>query len=120
VGWKSCAKAGKNGSKVLFSNTAHAHQAHKTRDWVVIYYDGGQGERHCTVITAERRPMEGRRIVCGREGECSATISNNYRIRTVGSHPRLSKYRAKERYFTTLALFRQAARRSRESRFAAG
>jgi DNA polymerase (family X) len=56
----------------LFSNTAHAHQANKTRDWLVIYYDGGRGERQCTVITAERGPMEGRRIVRGREGECSA------------------------------------------------
>lgn len=56
----------------LFSNTAHAHQAHKTRNWVVIYYDSGQGERQCTVITAERGPMESRRIVRGREGECLA------------------------------------------------
>jgi predicted flap endonuclease-1-like 5' DNA nuclease len=56
----------------LFSNTAHAHQEGKTHDWVVIYYDGGRGERQCTVITAERGPMEGRRIVRGREGECSA------------------------------------------------
>jgi hypothetical protein len=56
----------------LFSNTARAHQMNKTHDWVVIYYDGGQGERQCTVITAERGPMEGRRIVRGREGECLA------------------------------------------------
>jgi hypothetical protein len=56
----------------LFSNTAHAHQANKTHDWVVLYYDSGQGERQCTVITAERGPMEGRRIVRGREGECLA------------------------------------------------
>jgi DNA polymerase (family X) len=56
----------------LFSNTAHAHQANKTRDWVVIYYDGEDGERQCTVITSERGPMEGRRIVRGRENECSA------------------------------------------------
>ena len=56
----------------LFSNTAHAHQANKTHDWVVIYYDGGRGERQCTVITAARGPLEGRRIVRGREGECSA------------------------------------------------
>ena len=56
----------------LFSNTARAHQMEKTRDWVVIYYDGGSGERQCTVITAEHGPMEGRRIVRGREGECAA------------------------------------------------
>ena len=56
----------------LFSNTARAHQEGKTHDWVVIYHDSGRGERQCTVITAERGPMEGRRIVRGREGECSA------------------------------------------------
>jgi hypothetical protein len=56
----------------LFSNTAHAHQAGKTHDWVVIYYDGGRGERQCTVITSERGTMKGRRIVRGREAECTA------------------------------------------------
>jgi hypothetical protein len=54
----------------LFSNTPRAHQLKKTRDWVVIYYDGGNGERQCTVITAERGPFEDRRIVRGREPEC--------------------------------------------------
>jgi DNA polymerase (family X) len=55
---------------VLFSNTARAHQLGKTHDWVVLYYDGGQGERQCTVITSPRGPLTGRRIVRGREGEC--------------------------------------------------
>jgi Holliday junction resolvasome RuvABC DNA-binding subunit len=54
----------------LFSNTARAHQLGKTRDWVVLYYDGGQGERQCTVITSQRGPLTGKRIVRGREGEC--------------------------------------------------
>jgi DNA polymerase (family 10) len=54
----------------LFSNTPRAHQLKKTCDWVVIYYDGGNGERQCTVITAERGPFEGKRIVRGREPEC--------------------------------------------------
>jgi Holliday junction resolvasome RuvABC DNA-binding subunit len=55
---------------VLFSNTARAHQLDKTHDWVVLYYDGGQGERQCTVITSQRGPLTGKRIVRGREGEC--------------------------------------------------
>lgn len=55
---------------VLFSNTARAHQFQKTRDWVVLYYDSGQGERQCTVITAEFGPLRGERIVRGREPEC--------------------------------------------------
>jgi putative hydrolase len=56
----------------VFSNTARAHQFGKTRDWVVIYYDAGNGERQCTVITAPRGLLEGKRIVRGRETECAA------------------------------------------------
>ena len=58
----------------LFSNTARAHRLGKTRDWVVLYYDGGRGERQCTVITSERGPLRGRRIVRGREEECEALL----------------------------------------------
>ena len=54
----------------LFSNTARAHQLRRTRDWVVLYFDGQDGERQCTVITAEFGRLKGRRIVRGREGEC--------------------------------------------------
>ncbi len=56
----------------LFSNTARAHQLGKTRDWVILYFDEGDGERQQTVITAQRDPMKGRRIVRGREPECEA------------------------------------------------
>jgi hypothetical protein len=54
----------------LFSNTAHAHERNKTRDWVVLYYDGRHGERQCTVITSEFGRLRGHRIVRGREEEC--------------------------------------------------
>jgi len=54
----------------LFSNTARAHEFGRTRDWVVLYCDGQSGERQCTVITATRGPLSGRRIVRGREDEC--------------------------------------------------
>lgn len=56
----------------LFSNTARAHELGKTHDWVVIYVDGGQGERQFTVVTARRGPLSGKRVVRGREMECSA------------------------------------------------
>ena len=56
----------------LFSNTARAHQLGMTRDWVLLYYDDGTGERQCTVITAQRDPLKGHRIVRGREAECAA------------------------------------------------
>ena len=54
----------------LFSNTARAHQLGRTRDWVILYFDEGDGEHQHTVITAHRDPMKGRRIVRGREPEC--------------------------------------------------
>jgi hypothetical protein len=54
----------------LFSNTRRAHELGTTRDWVVIYLDGAEGERQWTVITSTRGPLAGRRIVRGREPEC--------------------------------------------------
>jgi putative hydrolase len=54
----------------LFSNTARAHEFQKTGDWVVIYYDGGWGERQCTVVTGRYGPLANRRVVRGREEEC--------------------------------------------------
>ncbi|MEW5916365.1 MAG: helix-hairpin-helix domain-containing protein [Gemmatimonadota bacterium] len=57
---------------VLFSNTARAHRLGKTHDWVVMYYDGRDGEQQCTVVTATSGALRGKRIVRGREGECEA------------------------------------------------
>lgn len=54
----------------LFSNTARAHELHKTGDWVVLFFDHGQGERQCTVITSEFGSLKGKRVVRGREREC--------------------------------------------------
>jgi DNA polymerase (family X) len=54
----------------LFSNTARAHELGRTADWVVVYFDGQGSERQCTVITAGRGGLRGRRIVRGREEEC--------------------------------------------------
>jgi hypothetical protein len=55
----------------LFSNTARAHELDRVHDWVVIYAeDALHHERQCTVVTAARGPLAGRRIVRGREDEC--------------------------------------------------
>ena len=62
---------GKRHYTALFSNTAHAHQAGRTGDWVVLYADGDGQERQYTVITAERGVLVGRRIVRGREADCA-------------------------------------------------
>lgn len=57
----------------LFSNTPRAHELGRTRDWVVMFVDGGGGERQYTVVTAPGSgPLGGLRVVRGREPECLA------------------------------------------------
>lgn len=60
----------------LFSNTARAHKLEKTRDWVILYYDGAGGERQCTVLTSQSGKLKGRRIVRGREQECEKALEH--------------------------------------------
>jgi hypothetical protein len=55
----------------LFSNTARAHELKKTDDWVVLYFHTDHGpEAQRTVVTETSGPLEGRRVVRGREAEC--------------------------------------------------
>lgn len=54
----------------LYSNTARAHELDKTHDWVVIYWENKGHEGQCTVVTETGGPLEGKRVVRGREGEC--------------------------------------------------
>jgi len=57
----------------LYSNTARAHELGRVRDWVVIYAeDDAHHEHPCTVVTAARGALAGRRVVRGREDECRA------------------------------------------------
>jgi hypothetical protein len=43
------------------------------RDWVVLYCeDPSHAERQYTVVTAQRGPLAGRRVVRGRESDCAA------------------------------------------------
>jgi hypothetical protein len=61
----------------LYSNTARAHELGKTRDWVVIYfYDADHEEGQHTVVTETRGPMQGERVVRGREAECRALAAS--------------------------------------------
>ena len=71
-------KRGKRRYTALFSNTALAHELGKTHDWVALYYDGGEGAAQCTVVTAKRGPLAGRRVVRGQETE-SAAFYNSQR-----------------------------------------
>ena len=55
----------------LFSNTALAHQLGRTDDWLVIYFHRDHGPEHQRTIVSETRgPLQGRRVVRGREAEC--------------------------------------------------
>ena len=57
----------------LFSNTARAHELGKTDDWVVLYYyDDDHEEGQNTVVTETHGPLNGERVVRGRETECRA------------------------------------------------
>lgn len=53
----------------LYSNTAKAHDLNKTHDWVVLYLEDGQ-QNQWTVVTETAGPMEGKRVVRGREADC--------------------------------------------------
>jgi putative hydrolase len=58
---------------LLYSNTAKAHELGRTGDWVVAYfYDGDHREGQHTIVTETHGPLEGRRVVRGREAECAA------------------------------------------------
>lgn len=53
----------------LFSNTARAHELDKTDDWVVIYREDDR-QAQWTVVTESSGPLEGKRVVRGREADC--------------------------------------------------
>ncbi len=59
----------------LFSNTPRAHELDKTDDWVILYREDGEQEQW-TVVTETSGPLEGRRVVRGREAECQAYYEN--------------------------------------------
>jgi putative hydrolase len=59
----------------LFSNTARAHELGKIRDWVAICYEMDGHENQHTVVSETHGPMNGRRVVRGRQKECLALYS---------------------------------------------
>lgn len=107
-------RRGQRHYSAFFSNTAHAHEMKKTKDWVVIYYDGHGGERQCTVITSQRGPLASKRIVRGREEECAAYYkkieSRHYRAGTIETtdspfRPHLGLSKGQDRYGASGQLF---------------
>ena len=53
-----------------FSNTAHAHEAGMTDDWVIIHRDTAGHSGHWTVITSKFGELKNHRFVRGREEAC--------------------------------------------------
>lgn len=55
----------------LFSNTPNAQRYAPRQDWVVIHveHDGHQGGQ-CTVVTEQRGPLHGKRVIRGQEAAC--------------------------------------------------
>jgi len=60
----------------LYSNTARAHDLDKTDDWVVIYLENDEAAQW-TVVTETSGPLEGRRVVRGRERESRQYYADN-------------------------------------------
>lgn len=56
----------------MYSNTALAHKLGRTHDWVVAYAERDGTEAQATIVTETHGPLEGRRVVRGREAECAA------------------------------------------------
>lgn len=56
---------------VMFSNTPTAHKLGKTNDWVVVYFEKGNGENQCTVVTEAQGALKGKRVIRGKEKECA-------------------------------------------------
>jgi len=62
----------------LYSNTARAHALNKTQDWVVIYQDDPDNQRQWTVVTAQQGPLNGKRVVRGREAACQTHYARRH------------------------------------------
>jgi hypothetical protein len=63
----------------MFSNTANAHRAGATHDWVVIYRDDDAHGGCWTVVTGGQGRLHGRRVVRGREQDCAAYYAEHAR-----------------------------------------
>ncbi len=62
---------------LLYSNTARAHDLGMTKDWVVAFYHQKDApEAQCTIVTQKRGPLDGKRVVRGRENECMSHYAN--------------------------------------------
>jgi hypothetical protein len=56
----------------FFSNTANAHRAHKTHEWVIVLAARNGQQSVFTVVSETRGDWRGERVVRGREADCRA------------------------------------------------
>lgn len=54
----------------LHADSALARRLGRGRDWVIVYHDDGAHTGLHTVVTEQRGPLAGQRVVRGREAEC--------------------------------------------------
>lgn len=59
----------------FFSNTATAHRAHKTHQWVILLAEREGHTSAFTVVSETRGSWRGERVIRGRETECRAYYS---------------------------------------------
>lgn len=79
-------RAGDWDCTVLYSNTARAHELGRVFDWVIIYYGHDSHDQgQCTVVTETGGPLQGLRVVRGRETECRVWYAREGRVRLEGA-----------------------------------
>ena len=60
----------------------------------MLYYDSGEGEKQCTIVTANQGPLAGSRVVRGRETESVAFYDSERNVRTAGGKTRKPRARS--------------------------
>jgi hypothetical protein len=87
VTWLGVLREERGGWKMraLYANTAVAHRLGRTRDWVVVSFEGPAGGGQRTVVTETRGCLAGKRVVRGREAECRGWYEQQRQA--VGSEP---------------------------------
>lgn len=62
----------------FFSNSATAHRAHKTHQWVIVLAERDGHRREFTVVSDTHGDFRGERVVRGREPECRQYYAHSH------------------------------------------
>ncbi|MGD9724312.1 MAG: helix-hairpin-helix domain-containing protein [Pirellulales bacterium] len=82
VAWLPIWRTQHNGRRYLvhFTNSARSHQLGLVYDWVAVFREDKNAFGQWTVITATHGPLQGRRVVRGREHECELFYADSRRV----------------------------------------